>query len=65
MQYKETFSFLWQGKAFPSITSVMANEQRRKIGSFGGMKFKTLKRGRQGDHRRIEYIGKRVFFITC
>ena len=31
IQYKETFAFLWQGKAFPSITNIMANDQRRKI----------------------------------
>ena len=47
MQYKETFAFLPQG------TNVMANEQRRKIVSFGGMKFKYLQRDREHDRGRI------------
>ena len=50
---KATFGFLWQGKAFLPKTDVLANEQRRKIGSFGGMKLKTLQRDRQHDHGRI------------
>ena len=61
MQYKGTFAFLWQGKAFASITNTMANEQRRKIGNFGGMKFKTLQHDKQHDHGRIELHNKRVF----
>ena len=50
MQYKEIFAFLWQGKAFVSMTNVMATEQRRKTGSFGGMKLKTLQSNRKQDH---------------
>ena len=50
MQYKEIFAFLWQGKAFVSMTNVMATEQRRKTGSFGGMKLKTLQSNRQQDY---------------
>ena len=32
------------------MTNVMATEKRRKTGSFGGMKFKTLQSNRQQDH---------------
>ena len=53
MQYKETFTFLWQRKAFLSITKVMANEQRRKICSFSGMKCKNVLCSTQQDHGHI------------
>ena len=34
----------------------MANEQRRKVGSFGGIKFKNLQRDRKHDNGRIQSI---------
>ena len=34
----------------------MANEQRRNVGSFGGMKFKNLQRDRQHDNGRNQSI---------
>ena len=37
-------------------TRVMANEQIRKVGSFGDMKFKNLQRHRQHDNGRIQSI---------
>ena len=65
MGYKETFSFLlWEGKPFASITNVMANEERRINGSFGGMKFKKLKRNRQHDDGDV-LKSKGVCFIRC
>ena len=52
-----TFSeLLWQRKGFPSVTNVMANEQRRKVGCFGGKKFKNLQRDRQHDNGLIQSI---------
>ena len=34
----------------------MANEKRRKVGSFGGKKFKNLQRDRQDDNGLIQSI---------
>ena len=38
------------------MTNVMANEQIRKAGSFGGKKFKNLQRDRQHDNGLIQSI---------
>jgi len=55
---------LWPGKAFPSITNIMANDQRRKICSFSGMECKNVQCVRQHDHA-FNYMASTCFFIAC